>query len=115
MIASHNLDELQRLADRVAIIDRGRLQRLVSTGYEQTAPAATRFRLTLAGGYDLIRTIVPHADDLGRGEYEVTVHSIKELNALLADLIARGALVASVVPERSVLEQQFREAVGDSQ
>jgi len=29
IIASHNLDELQRLADRVAIIDRGRLQRVV--------------------------------------------------------------------------------------
>jgi ABC-type multidrug transport system ATPase subunit len=28
-IASHNLDELQRISDRVAIIDRGRLQRVV--------------------------------------------------------------------------------------
>jgi ABC-2 type transport system ATP-binding protein len=115
LIASHNLDELQRLADRVAIIDRGRLQRLVSTGYEHAAPAATRFRVTLAGGYDLIRTAFPDAEDAGRGEYDVTVQSIQELNAALADLIGRGALVASVVPQRSVLEQQFREAVGESQ
>jgi ABC-2 type transport system ATP-binding protein len=115
LIASHNLDELQRLADRVAIIDRGRLQRVVSTGYEQAAPAATRFRLTLASGYDLIRAAFPDAEDAGRGEYDVTVQSIQELNAALADLIGRGALVASVVPERSVLEQQFREAVGESQ
>jgi ABC-2 type transport system ATP-binding protein len=115
MIASHNLDELQRLADRVAIIDRGRLQRLVSTGYEQAAPAETRFRVALASGYDLIRTVFPQAEDLGRGEYDVTVHSIQELNAALGDLIMKGALVASVVPQRSVLEQQFREAVGESQ
>ncbi|HMI55374.1 MAG TPA: hypothetical protein VK494_04250, partial [Gemmatimonadaceae bacterium] len=115
LIASHNLDELQRLADRVAIIDRGRLQRLVSTGYEQAAPVATRFRLTLASGYDLIRAVFPQAQDAGRGEYDVTVRSIQELNALLADLIGAGALVASVVPQRSVLEQQFREAVGESQ
>ena len=115
LIASHNLDELQRLADRVAIIDRGRLQRLVSTGYEQAAPAATRFRLALASGHDVVRAIFPQAEDLGRGEYDVTVHSIQELNTLLADLIAKGALVASVVPERSVLEQQFREAVGESE
>jgi ABC-type multidrug transport system ATPase subunit len=114
IIASHNLDELQRLADRVAIIDRGRLQRLVSTGYEHAAPAVTRFRVTLASGHDLIRAAFPQAEDVGRGEYDVTVHSIQELNAALADLIAKGALVASVVPERSVLEQQFREAVGDS-
>jgi ABC-2 type transport system ATP-binding protein len=115
LIASHNLDELQRLADRVAIIDRGRLQRLVSTGYEHAAPAATRFRVTLASGYDLIRSVFPGAEDAGRGEYDVTVQSIQELNAALADLIGRGALVASVVPHRSVLEQQFREAVGESQ
>ena len=115
LIASHNLDELQRLADRVAIIDRGRLQRLVSTGYEHAAPAVTRFRVTLASGDDLIRTAFPDAEDAGRGEYDVTVQSIQELNAALADLIGRGALIASVVPQRSVLEQQFREAVGESQ
>ena len=115
LIASHNLDELQRLADRVAIIDRGRLQRLVSTGYEHAAPAATRFRVTLASGDDLIRAVFPGAEVAGRGEYDVTVQSIQELNTSLADLIGRGALVASVVPQRSVLEQQFREAVGESQ
>jgi len=115
IIASHNLDELQRLADRVAIIDRGRLQRLVSTGYEHAAPAVTRFRVTLVSGHELIRAAFPQAEDVGRGEYDVTVRSIPELNAALADLISKGALVASVVPERSVLEQQFREAVGESQ
>ncbi len=115
LIASHNLDELQRLADRVAIIDRGRLQRVVGTGYEHNAPAETRFRLTLAAGFDRIRESFPLAESAGRGEYDVTVRSIQELNAALADLISRGALVASVVPERSVLEQQFREAVGESQ
>jgi ABC-2 type transport system ATP-binding protein len=115
IIASHNLDELQRLADRVAIIDHGRLQRVVSTGYEAHAPAVTRFRLTLAGGFDRIRQSFPLAVDAGRGEYDVTVTSIQELNSALADLIGRGALIASVIPERSVLEQQFREAVGESQ
>lgn len=115
LIASHNLDELQRLADRVAIIDHGRLQRVVSTGYEQNAPIATRFRLTLAAGFDRIRESFPLAEGAGRGEFDVTVRSIQELNAALADLISRGALVASVVPQRSVLEQQFREAVGESQ
>jgi ABC-2 type transport system ATP-binding protein len=115
LIASHNLDELQRLADRVAIIDHGRLQRVVSTGYEQSAQTVTRFRLTLAAGHNRIRESFPHAEEAGKGEYDVTVSTIQELNTRLADLIGRGALVASVVPERSVLEQQFREAVGESQ
>jgi len=121
LIASHNLDELQRLADRVAIIDHGRLQRVVSTGYDNahdestTEPSATRFRITLASGQELIHAVFPQAEDAGRGDYDVTVHSLAELNAALADLIGKGALVASVIPERSVLEQQFREAVGESQ
>lgn len=115
VIASHNLDELQRLADRVAIIDRGRLQRVVSTSYEESAPFAKRFRVTLASGFDLIRAAFPGAEESGSGEYTVSVASIQELNSALADLIGRGALVASVVPERSVLEEQFREAVGESQ
>ncbi|HJP59547.1 MAG TPA: ABC transporter ATP-binding protein [Gemmatimonadaceae bacterium] len=114
LIASHNLDELQRLADRVAIIDRGRLQRVVSTGYETAAPTTTRFRITIASGFDLVRAVFPDAEEAGRGEYDVTVRNIEELNASLANLIGRGALIVSVVPERSVLEQQFREAVGES-
>jgi ABC-2 type transport system ATP-binding protein len=114
LIASHNLDELQRLADRVAIIDHGRLQRVVSTGYDQSQQTATRFRLTLASGHERIRESFPHAEAAGKGAYDVTVRSIQELNTALADLMSRGALVASVVPERSVLEQQFREAVGES-
>ena len=114
LIASHNLDELQRLADRVAIIDRGRLQRLVSTGYEHAAPAQTRFRIAVAAGHDLVRAAFPQAEEAGRDEFDVTVSSLQQLNSVLGDLIAKGVLIASVVPERSVLEQQFREAVGES-
>ena len=115
LIASHNLDELQRLADRVAIIDHGRLQRVVGTGYDQSRQTETRFRLSLAKGHEKIRESFPTAQEAGKGEYDVTVRSIQDLNSALADLISRGGLVASVVPERSVLEQQFREAVGESQ
>jgi ABC-2 type transport system ATP-binding protein len=114
LIASHNLDELQRLADRVAIIDRGRLQRLVTTGYEHAAPAMTRYRIAVARGHDLVRAAFPLAEEAGRDEFDVTVQSIQELNSTLSKLIAQGVLVASVVPEHSVLEQQFREAVGGS-
>jgi ABC-type multidrug transport system ATPase subunit len=117
IIASHNLDELQRLADRVVIIDHGKLQRIVSTRYEQPSTqtdTASRFRVTLVSGYEHVAHSFPGAVDAGKGEYDVSVRSIRELNAALADLIGRGALVASVVPERSVLEQQFREAVGES-
>ena len=113
IIASHNLDELQRLADRVAIIDHGRLQRVVQTGYDQTAETAGTYRIGIADGAARVRELVPSALDTGGGEFEVPIKSVHELNEILAKLIDARVLVASVVPARSVLEQQFREAVGE--
>ena len=115
LIASHNLDELQRLADRVAIIDHGRLQRVVSTSFDHERESTTHYRIVVAAGEERLMEVFPGAEAAGKGEYAVTVRSIQELNASLADLIGRGALVSSVMPERSVLEQQFREAVGETQ
>jgi ABC-2 type transport system ATP-binding protein len=113
IIASHNLDELQRLADRVAIIDRGRLQRLVQTGYDQAADTGGKYRLSIAAGAPRVRELFPAAVDNGEGEFELSVASVIELNAALSRLIAGGVLIAAVMPARSVLEQQFREAVGE--
>ena len=114
VIASHNLDELQRLADRVAIIDRGHLQRLVQTGYDQTAETAGTYRIAVAANALKMREIVPGALETGGGEFEVPVKNVDQLNEILSKMIAAGILVASVIPARSVLEQQFREAVGEN-
>jgi len=113
IIASHNLDELQRLADRVAIIDHGRLQRLVSTGYDNSAETASVYRLSVATGGEKISGIFPDAVDTGNGEFEIPVKTLGSFNESLAQAIAAGVVFASVVPSRSVLEQQFREAVGE--
>ena len=113
IIASHNLDELQRLADRVAIIDRGHLQRLVQTGYDQTAETAGTYRIAVVSGAAKMLEMVPVAKDVGGGEFEIPISNVKDLNDTLSKIIAGGVLVASVVPSRSVLEQQFREAVGE--
>lgn len=114
IIASHNLDELQRLADRVAIIDHGKLQRLVRTGYDQTADTAGAYRIAVVSGAEKMKEMFPDSTDAGGGEFEVPVASLGELNASLARAIAAGVMIAGVVPARSVLEQQFREAVGES-
>jgi len=114
IIASHNLDELQRLADRVAIVDRGCLQRLVSTAYDQSTETGGAYRIRLASGAEKMEELMPSAVDVGGGEFEIVFDGMPELNAALATLISSGVMVASVVPARSVLEQQFREAVGVS-
>ena len=113
LIASHNLDELQRLADRVAIIDHGKLQRVVGTTALSSAGAATEFRLSVAQGADQVALIFPGAVAVGRGEYQIIVADLAALNTGLAALLERGVLIAGVAPSHSALEQQFREAVGE--
>jgi len=114
-IASHNLDELQRLADRVAIIDRGRLQRIVSTRMVQAEGQAAPipYLLTVAAGAETVLEVFPTARAIGRGEFELPAIGVVELNRGLGDLVARGALVSMVAPVHTALEQQFREAVGE--
>jgi ABC-2 type transport system ATP-binding protein len=113
IIASHNLDELQRVADRVAIMDHGKLQRLVSTGYESAVVSQTEYRLAIVVGAERVRELVPGAVDLGKGEFELRVENVEDLNSIVANLIAAGIRIGGVVPLRSVLEQQFRDAVGE--
>lgn len=112
VIASHSLDELQRTADRVAILDGGRLQCVVATGHAPDASAARVYRLVVADGAESVGAVFPGARGVGRGEFDVDVADLAALNAGLAELLRRGALVAQVAPSESVLESQFRAAVG---
>lgn len=112
VVASHNLDELERLADRVAIVDRGRLQRIVRTrGAEKTG--VTRYRLIVRQPAP-VAEIFPDAAAVADGEFDVQVEDLAALNRGLGALIARGALIVSATPAYSSLEEQFRQAVGDA-
>lgn len=110
-IASHNLDELQRISDRVAIIDRGRLQRVVDLRQPQTGAATVPYRLVLAGGAEHVAAVLPGAIPVGPLEFDLPERPLAVLNQQLSELMARGALVVSLSPVHSALEQQFREAV----
>ena len=110
--ASHNLDELARLADRVGISDRGQLQRsgdvrAVARDVTEGAP----YRFVVLGSGDRVSVQFPAARLIGVGEYEVAGLSIAELNAGLQVLMQAGVLVTAFYPVHSALEQQFREAV----
>lgn len=114
VIASHNLDELERLADRVAILAGGRLQRVVRTraGGAAAAPdGPVTYRLWFVRGAALAPALFEAAREIAPGEVQVTAASVAELNARLAQLLARGALLAAVAPAESGLERQFRDAV----
>ncbi len=111
VIASHNLDELERLADRVAIIDRGRIQRVVTvSGAPVTEVMAYRLR-AVAGGAALAARF-PGATLSAAGELDVPPVPIPTLNAGLAAALGDGALISAVIPRESALEQAFHSAVG---
>ena len=113
LIASHNLEELERLCDRVAILDRGRVQRVVDVTRVLPQTAESLFRLTVARGSELLSTVFPDVEDLGRGDWAVRAPSLEALNEGLAALIARGVLIAGVAPAQSALELEFHEAIAE--
>ena len=112
-IASHNLDELQRVADRVAIIDHGRVQRVVATRATAAESGAVPYRVVIASGADVARALLPGAHEVAPNELELPAASVEALNASLRVLLAGGVLIASVAPVYSSLERQFREAIDE--
>jgi ABC-type multidrug transport system ATPase subunit len=114
VIASHNLDELERVADRVGIIDRGRLQQIAEIGARTTGSLAV-YRLVVASPSPLVTEAFPGAVAVREGkgeEFRTPPLDLEMLNAGLARLIAGGVRIVAAVPERSQLETAFREAVG---
>ena len=116
LIASHNLDELARLADRVGIIDRGQLQRVVDVrANERAVSQGAPYRIVVSLGDALVPSVFPSARAMTGGEFELRDVALEEINAGLVRLIQGGAVVRAVFPVHSALEQQFREAVGASE
>jgi len=114
-IASHNLDELQRLCDRVAIIDHGRLERIIDLNAPPPVASRTSYRLTMANGHEHVAAVFPGATEGDEGAFELPPLELASLNAGLAALVGKGALVSALTPLESSLERAFREAVTEEQ
>lgn len=111
IIASHNLDELERLTDRVAILSQGRLQRIVVAG---GTSAGGEYRLSLARPSPRLLEIFPEAISLdGRANEWRVRGDIADLNRRLKMLLADDVTVTAFYPEQSRLESEFHAAVGE--
>jgi ABC-type multidrug transport system ATPase subunit len=111
LIASHNLDELERVCDRVAIIDRGRIQRVVSV--RETHSIGERiYRLRVAGDAAPVLASFDGAMLAGPGEVDTLPLTVMQLNACLQTALAAGAQVTAMAPRESALEAEFHAAVG---
>ena len=112
LIASHNLDELARVADRVAIIDHGQLQRIVDVrNSERRVSEGAPYRIVMLSGEEHVLANFPDVRAIGRAEYEVTGLSIERINAGVAAVMAAGGIIQAMFPLHSALEQEFRDVV----
>ncbi|HVT40878.1 MAG TPA: ABC transporter ATP-binding protein [Gemmatimonadaceae bacterium] len=111
IIASHNLDELERLTDRVAIVDKGRIQRVVGMGGAMGMDAMA-YLVRVQAGVEALLAQFPGAEPGPNGEVALPPVDTAALNAGLAAAIAAGALVSAVIPRESALEQAFHSVVG---
>jgi ABC-type multidrug transport system ATPase subunit len=110
VIASHNLDELERLCDRVAIVDKGRVQRVVDVR-EVDGASSTPRRWRLRAQVGLAALAAQFPDATVSGDTVECSADLAGLNRGLASAIAQGALLSSVAPAESSLEEAFRSAV----
>lgn len=112
LIASHNLDELERLCDRVIIVDRGRVQRVVDLHRAETSEAAVvkRWRIRVFAGAEALAARL--ADATRTGDTIECVADMATLNRAIAAAIGDGALIGAVAPAESALEHAFHNAVG---
>lgn len=113
VMASHNLDELERVCDRVAIIDHGRLQRVVDVKLAPSVEGPVAYLVRIAEGEDIFRSLNPDAVSSADGAIEIRDESLAIMNARLARAIEAGVLFSAVTPMLSSLERQFRDAVGE--
>ena len=108
LMASHDLAEVERVADHVVLMDRGRVVEVVESG---GPPVAGAWRLRLAAPF-AVEVVFPGAiAQTQEGEWVVGAEGVADLSARLAALLAQGALVESVAPEAEGLEARVKRAL----
>jgi ABC-type multidrug transport system ATPase subunit len=115
LIASHDLDELERTTDRVAVLENGRLREVI----DLRAPALhfPAYRLEVEStphAGEAVRACFPDAvaEEGPELAFRVQPADADDLNRRVAELLRRGVVVHALAPERETLEQRFHGAVG---
>lgn len=110
LLVTHFMDEAERLCDRVALIDRGRLVALdAPAALAEAALGAKRMRFTPTGGFeDRLLTDLPEVQSLEREGERVVVYGSGDLvNTVILTLAARGISARDVELNSPSLEDAF--------
>lgn len=95
-IASHDLAEVERLADRIIILSRGRVTETIEVTSQSAAPQD--YALQLAEDHAAVVTLFEDARRSGDASYVIRAASPADLSARIAALIEAGAVLQSVTP-----------------
>jgi ABC-2 type transport system ATP-binding protein len=123
LLASHDLGEVERTADRALLLEQGAVRGVLET--RVPADSATAYRITLERPFDRTPDVFPGAvaTDAGAaagergaaaaqgGAWLVTVAGPVELSERMGALIGLGAVVSAVEPVRQPLEDRVRAAL----
>lgn len=121
LFASHNLDEVERVADRAAVMQDGRLREIIELRAAAVAPPRYRVQLHAVTGEveNRLDELFPGSVAITEGNipagtmtYGITAPDLPELNRRLALLIECGAVIHALIPEQPSLEQRFRRSLG---
>ena len=104
LIASRDTAELHRIADRVTLIDRGRVRRVGAPRPSTPVDTGAVFHLAIHQGAEHVLTTFPKAIALGKGVFAVRVSGLPVLNLGLRELLERGVLISSVTPAHGSAE-----------
>jgi ABC-type Na+ transport system ATPase subunit NatA len=98
LITSRDTAELQRIADRVTLIDRGRVRRVGSARPPTPVDVEAVYHIAVHRAPEHVLPVFPSAISIGRGVFAVRVAGLGPLNMGLRELLERGVLVSSVTP-----------------
>ncbi|MEU4424039.1 ABC transporter ATP-binding protein [Actinoplanes sp. NPDC024001] len=110
LLNSHLLGEVERVCDRVVILDRGRVA-AEGTLPELLGRSELRMRLTDVSAQALARLSAAGGLHHSGDEYAVALDDLTAVPELIADLVALGVRVHAVEPSRISLEERLLDII----
>ncbi|HEU0053838.1 MAG TPA: ABC transporter ATP-binding protein, partial [Longimicrobium sp.] len=111
VMASHDLDEVERMTDRVAVLAAGKVREVIDLRAAETGFPA--YRLEVEGDAELlaaVRAAFPGAvaEHGAPAAWRLEPASLDALNRGVAELLRRGVRIRALAPERETLEERYR-------